>query len=515
MSRKNKITFFAIFAVGLILRLNNLSGRSLWTDEFFTLFQSTGHGQIQRFLDTLSKEAQPGLFMAKDFKALLRNDPAKGIKDVRQGLSKEDTHPPLYFLIMHLWMRLFGDGQMAVRLFSVLFGMLSIFLAYKVSRLLFDENTALFSALFVSISSFAVRYSQEARAYSMLISIGLCSLLAIISFEKTKKSSRLILYALLNCLGIFTHYFYIFVSLAQFLYFTFGYKKEISQRQKLYLVFLSSMSVFFLWFILFKLKTYNFYLAEWIFGHAGSIGEKALSPLVNLSHYLFMFDDWSLGNYLTLSGMLLFVYILTGLDKKKISESLRKFLLCVIMLSVPVLSMFFIDVIQMGALLQQERFATFSFIGFTPLAGYILNNALIKRKIAVYLFTLFMLLSSVFAVFRQYGPAPKDICAWINKEARVKSSAVVVCNIRNVVPAQAYYLDDDIYIVPVSSAEQLESAVKQLSGLVDKVFIARHYHRTDTALMDMAFMGIKDIDSGFKPAKSLRRDDISVSEFVK
>jgi hypothetical protein len=177
--------------------------------------------------------------------------------------------------------------------------------------------------------------------------------------------------------------------------------------------------------------------------------------------------------------------------------------------------MFFIDIIQHGALLRQERFWMFSFLGFLPLAGYFLSLGFLKNKLITSLLILLMLVSALLVVKLQFGPAPEHISLWINKESQRKSSLVIVYNIRSAVFAQSYYLDNDIYLLPVSDNKQLSNAVKVASGLVDKIFIVRHYHRTDASLMNQLFMETKEIGAGFKLKASVNKDDISISEFVK
>ncbi|MDD5408613.1 MAG: glycosyltransferase family 39 protein [Candidatus Omnitrophica bacterium] len=145
----NKIHIFFvllfIFALGLFFRLNNLSSRSLWTDEFFTLFESSGHGvDVVKFVDDLSKREAPALLKPRNFRPFLQNDPAKQIKDVTGGLLDTDTHPPLYFWIMYIWMKLFGDSLFVVRFFSVLMGIFAVFLVYRIGKRLFNPRIAVF-----------------------------------------------------------------------------------------------------------------------------------------------------------------------------------------------------------------------------------------------------------------------------------------------------------------------------------------------------------------------------------
>ncbi len=239
--KRHTYLLLAFLAVGFILRLNNLSGRSLWTDEFFTLFQSSGHGvDIKVFLVNLSSKA-PALLKAGEFKSFLKFDYHKSVKDVINSLYKTDTHPPLYFWLMYYWRVLFRDSVFALRFFSVLMGVLSIFLAYKVGGYLFDQDVAKFCALYVSISAFSVRYSQEARSYSLIVALGLLACLFLLRLENYNKNRDAFGFAVFNALGLYTHYFYIFISIAQFMYFTLANRQDSRRLGKFYLAFFYSL----------------------------------------------------------------------------------------------------------------------------------------------------------------------------------------------------------------------------------------------------------------------------------
>lgn len=512
-----KINLLLLFLViGFILRLNNLSGRSLWTDEFFTLFQSSGHGtDIKVFLERISHKQDPALLKAGEFKTFLRFDSHKRVKDVNNSLLDTDTHPPLYFWIMHFWRKLFGDSVLALRFFSVLMGTLSIYLAYRVGWYLFNEDAAKFCALFVSISAFSVRYSQEARAYSLVMALGLLTWLFILRMENYNNNLDAFSFAVFNSLGFYTHYFYVFISVAQFAYFTASHSRDTAMLGKFYLAFLSSLLLFSPWFIPLILKGYNFYLAEWVFGYPG-LANKIYYLFSGISQYIWIFDIYAMLLSMALFiGFLFFIYLVTYVIKDMTSRYPKQFLFCLIMFIVPLLGMFFIDVVQHGALLKQERFWIFPFLGFIPLAGYALNYGFSKVRIAAIIIILLMFSSSVRAGTMQFGPAPKDASLWINQESAGRQSAVIVYNIRSAVFTQAYYLDDNIYLIPVLDAEQLKSAVRAAFNHVDRVFIARHYHASESSLMNQPFMETDDIGPEFKFKTRIYNSYISISEFVK
>ena len=78
---------------------------------------------------------------------------------------KEDGHPAGVQVFLYYWSRIFGTGDMIIKLPFLLLGMGSILLAYKLALTWFNSTTALFVAAYVSSLQFAVMYSQIARPY--------------------------------------------------------------------------------------------------------------------------------------------------------------------------------------------------------------------------------------------------------------------------------------------------------------------------------------------------------------
>ncbi|MFA6073882.1 MAG: glycosyltransferase family 39 protein [Candidatus Woesearchaeota archaeon] len=77
-----------------------------------------------------------------------------------------DFHPPLYYMIVSLWSKVFGYSEIALRIPSIIFGVLTIYVVYliaKQARLKYP----LLPALFLATSGLHVYYSQEARMYAL------------------------------------------------------------------------------------------------------------------------------------------------------------------------------------------------------------------------------------------------------------------------------------------------------------------------------------------------------------
>jgi mannosyltransferase len=108
---------------------------------------------------------------------------------------ESDANPPLYYLILHLWMKIFGDSEFSVRFPSLIFGSATIFIVFKLLSS-FDGEIALLSSLLTSISTFLVFYSQEARAYSLFLMISALSYLFFLEALKKGETKFFILYTL-------------------------------------------------------------------------------------------------------------------------------------------------------------------------------------------------------------------------------------------------------------------------------------------------------------------------------
>ena len=98
------------------------------------------------------------------------------------GLSSSDLHMPLYFLLLSLWIKAFGNGDIILRLFSVIVGCLSVFIGYFLGKEIKDKFTGILCSLLIALNSLSIYYSQDVRFYGMII---LFSSLSYLYFIKT------------------------------------------------------------------------------------------------------------------------------------------------------------------------------------------------------------------------------------------------------------------------------------------------------------------------------------------
>ncbi|MCK4994141.1 MAG: glycosyltransferase family 39 protein [Candidatus Omnitrophica bacterium] len=122
---------------------------------------------------------------------------------------------PVYFLLLKAWTASFGCREFSTRFLSLIFGMLSVFLIYKLARMLFNQKVAIISAFILAFSAFHINYSQQVRNYTLFGFLGLASMIFFLKWLKKNKSSDFISYLLINICLIFTHPFGVFIILTQ------------------------------------------------------------------------------------------------------------------------------------------------------------------------------------------------------------------------------------------------------------------------------------------------------------
>jgi len=86
-------------------------------------------------------------------------------------LLREDGSPPLYYLLLHVWMGWFGDSERATHTLSLIFALACIPLAYWVGRSLFGALTGWICAALAAIDPFLSYYAQETRMYSLVAAL--------------------------------------------------------------------------------------------------------------------------------------------------------------------------------------------------------------------------------------------------------------------------------------------------------------------------------------------------------
>ena len=162
----------AIVVVAFLLRIYRIGEQELWVDEAGSFYLMTTPNWLRSLLN--------------------------------------DNTPPLYYLLLRAWVRAGGYSEAALRLLSAGLGTLFVAALIWVGREFFNIRTGLWSGWFGAIAPIHIYYSQEARAYTLLL---LALLLTYVSCWRALKSNALMSWILVvtsALLALYSHYFAIF-----------------------------------------------------------------------------------------------------------------------------------------------------------------------------------------------------------------------------------------------------------------------------------------------------------------
>jgi hypothetical protein len=161
------------------LRFHQLGAQSLWNDE--------GNSVVQA---------------------------GRSLTDIAEHAAR-DIHPPGYYLLLSGWRALAGDSEFALRMLSSLASVVSVALAFSLGRRLFSPWAGLLAALFVALNTFSIYYAQEARMYALLALLGAAGMWALVGLVRRPGWRWAVALGLVNAAGLYTHYAYPFLILAQ------------------------------------------------------------------------------------------------------------------------------------------------------------------------------------------------------------------------------------------------------------------------------------------------------------
>lgn len=137
-----------------------------------------------------------------------------------------DTHPPLYFAALRLWQALTGWSELALRTFSVLPSLLSLAVIVPLTRELLRlgglqasaSPVPVLAALMLALADAENYLAQEARHYTWLVLLVLCSMWFFLRWQRTQSRRDLSLWTLFTTLMVYTHYITAFMGVVQGLY---------------------------------------------------------------------------------------------------------------------------------------------------------------------------------------------------------------------------------------------------------------------------------------------------------
>jgi mannosyltransferase len=168
--RAGKLILLSLVLLAFGLRLYHLDYQSLWRDE----------------VDAI-------LFAQRDpsgLKALFLTPGHNG---------------PLYYVVLHCWIRLSGDSEFSVRYLSLVCGVIAVPVLYLLGRRWVGKTGASIAALLCATSPFLVWYGQEGKMYALLFLISILSTHVYLLALERNRAHLWAVYVLLVALSLYVH----------------------------------------------------------------------------------------------------------------------------------------------------------------------------------------------------------------------------------------------------------------------------------------------------------------------
>jgi mannosyltransferase len=175
------------------------------------------------------------------------NIAGRSLPDLFSAL-RHDGAPPLYYVLLHGWMAVFGTSSFAVRALSGVFSVAALpVMALAARRFGLPGRSSWLAVLLLATCPFVVRYATEARMYSLLL---LLVLLALLAYERVWAVGGLwpaVGAALVTGALVLTHYWSLFLVTTAFVAVALAVWRGVTRARRLLLPMVIGCLAFLPW----------------------------------------------------------------------------------------------------------------------------------------------------------------------------------------------------------------------------------------------------------------------------
>ena len=136
------------------------------------------------------------------------------------GVLRQDGSPPLYYMLLNVWMTLAGSDERATHTLSLIFALAAVPVAFWGADFVFGRRAAWFAAVLTTLNPYLSQYAQETRMYSLVALLSmLATSLYLRAYTGDERPARRwpVLFGLALAATLYTHNWAIFLGAAMFL----------------------------------------------------------------------------------------------------------------------------------------------------------------------------------------------------------------------------------------------------------------------------------------------------------
>ena len=128
------------------------------------------------------------------------------------GVLRVDGSPPLYYMLLSVWMDLVGNGPGETQALSVFIALVSVPGGMWAGWSLFGRRAGLVCAALCAVNPFLTQFAQETRMYSLMLVLSLLATAAFLHVFAFGRRRYLPLFFVLLALMLYTHNWGLFLS---------------------------------------------------------------------------------------------------------------------------------------------------------------------------------------------------------------------------------------------------------------------------------------------------------------
>jgi hypothetical protein len=121
------------------------------------------------------------------------------------GILRHDGNPPLYYMLLHGWISMFGASESATHSLSLLFGLLTVPVGMWAGWTLFGRRAGLIAAVLFAFNAWLTNYAQETRMYELMALLGIVATVSFIHAFVHRRGAYVIVFSACLTLMLYTH----------------------------------------------------------------------------------------------------------------------------------------------------------------------------------------------------------------------------------------------------------------------------------------------------------------------
>ena len=116
-----------------------------------------------------------------------------------------DGNPPLYYMLLHIWMSWFGDSETSTHSLSLLFGVLTIPVGGWGAWTIFGRRAGVMSAILFAFNAWLTSYAEETRMYELMGLLGVIATVAYLLGFIYRRRAYLVVFGATLTAMLYTH----------------------------------------------------------------------------------------------------------------------------------------------------------------------------------------------------------------------------------------------------------------------------------------------------------------------